>query len=490
LDYFLEEKRRNKMRKIFIVLGAMLVLGMALSACTTATPVANTPVPVQNTAVPPTAEPSGPVQIRWFIGLGTGTDPAQLKPQATLVSEFNKSQSKIQLNMEILNYDAAKDILSTEIAAGSAPDIIGPVGVAGSNAFYGQYLDIAPYIKSSGMDTSVFNPALLKMYETSQGTVGLPFAVYPSAMFYNTALFDAAGLAYPPAKYGDKYTLDGVQVEWTWDTVTKVAQKLTLDSAGKNATEAGFDKTKITQYGFTWNFENQPSYWGSFWASGSYVAADGKTAQPSDAWIAAWKWTYNSIWGDQPFQPNAAVGGSADFGTGNHFNSGKLAMTDQPVWYTCCMGNVKTWDAGIMPSYNGTVGGRVDADTFRIWKGTKHPEEAFAVLQYLVTTGVQRLIIGDKDIPAAYGAVPARTADLQTWLDAKKVQFPWVKNWQTILDGLNYPDVPSAEAYVPNYNEAWARGTTFANLVNSQGGLDIDKEIATFTSDLTAIFAK
>jgi multiple sugar transport system substrate-binding protein len=480
------------MRKIFIVLGAMLVLGMALSACTTATPtVAPTTAVVATTAPQPTAAPSGPVQIRWFIGLGTGTDPAQLKPQATMVAAFNKSQSAIQLNMEILNYDAAKDILSTEIAAGSAPDIIGPVGWSGSNTFYGQYLDIAPLLKSTNFDTSVFNPALVKMYETSQGTVGLPFAVYPSAMFYNTALFDAAGLNYPPAKYGDQYKMpDGSMVDWSWDTVQKVSQLLTLDSAGKNATEAGFDKTKITQYGYTWQYENHPSYWGSFWASGSMLAADGKTAQAPDAWVAAWKWTYASIWGDQPFAANAAVEGSADYGSGNPFNSGKVAMTDQPIWYTCCMGNVKTWDAGTMPTYNGKVGGRIDADTFRIWKGTKHPAEAVAVLEYLVTTGVQDLIIGSKDIPAAYGAVPARTGDLQTWLDAKKVQFPWVKNWQTVLDGLNYPDTPSAEGYVPNFSEAWNRGNTFANLVRSQAGLDIDKEIATYVTDLTAIFAK
>ena len=170
-------------------------------------------------------------------------------------------------------------------------------------------------------------------------------------------------------------------------------------------------------------------------------------------------------------------------------------MTDEPIWYSCCMGDVKTWDFGTMPSYNGKVNGRIDADTFRIWKGTKHPNEAFAVLAYMVTTGVQRLVIGSKDaagkdMAPAYGALPARTADLQTWLDAKKVQFPWVKNWQTLLDGLNYPDVPSAEAYMPNYNEAWARGTTFANLIMNTGGLDIDKEIQTFVSDLTAIFAK
>jgi multiple sugar transport system substrate-binding protein len=479
------------MRKIFIVLGAMLVLGLALSACTTTTPV---PTTAAETAVPATVAPTvptGAVQIRWYIGMGTGTDPAQLKAESSVMVDFNKSQSKIQLIQEVVAYDSAKDVLSTEIAAGNGPDVIGPVGFSGSNAFFGQWLDIAPYIKSANFDTSVFNPALLKMYESAQGTVGLPFAVYPSAMFYNTTLFDSAGLAYPPAKYGDQYKMpDGTMVDWSWDTLTKVSKLLTVDSAGKNATEDGFDKTKITQYGYTWQFENQPSYWGSFWASGSYLTADGKTAQFPDAWVAAWKWTYDSIWGAQPFAANAAVEASADFGSGNPFNSNKIAMTDEPVWYTCCMGNVKTWDAGIMPSYNGKVAGRIDADTFRIWKGTKHPAEAFDVLAYLVTTGVQKLIIGSKDMPAAYGAVPARSADLQTWIDAKKVAFPQVKNWQTILDGLNYPDVPSAEAYMPNYNEAWTRGQTFANLVRSQAGLDMDKEIATFLSDLNAIFAK
>ena len=49
---------------------------------------------------------------------------------------------------------------------------------------------------------------------------------------------------------------------------------------------------------------------------------------------------------------------------------------------------------------DGEVHGRIDADTFRIWKGTKHPDEAFEVLAYLITTG------GDKLLPA-YGAMPA-----------------------------------------------------------------------------------
>ena len=46
---------------------------------------------------------------------------------------------------------------------------------------------------------------------------------------------------------------------------------------------------------------------------------------------------------------------------------------------------------------DGVVHGRVDADTFRVWKGTKHPAEAFTVLSYLITTG------GDTLLPV-YGA--------------------------------------------------------------------------------------
>jgi len=331
------------------------------------------------------------------------------------------------------------------------------------------------------------------MYETSQGQVGLPFAVYPSAIFFNTALFDEAGLNYPPTKYGDKYKMpDGSEVDWNWDTLQKVAQILTVDKNGKNATEDGFDKTNITQYGFTFNFENQPEYVGSFMSNGGYmVAPDGKTAQAPANWQKAWTWFYNGIWGDHPFIPNGQVEQSADFGAGNAFNSTKIAMTDQPVWYTCCMGNVKTWDAGVMPiGLDGKVAGRIDADTFRIFKSTKNPDEAFQVVSYLVTDGVQKLIIGSKDNPPAYGAVPARTADGPTWLAAKQGQFPWVKNWQTILDGLNYPDVPSSESYMPNYNESWARGQTFFNLMQNTGGLDLQKEINTYVSDLQAIFDK
>ena len=524
------------MRKTFYIVTALvMVASMLLAACgPTATPAATggttssaaavSAAPASATAAPassmaasaPASATAGPTatltpyplavakagftQVRWYIGLGTGTDAGQLPIEQSVVDDFNadpaRATDKIQLVMEVIPFASAKDTLSTEIAAGNGPDLVGPVGWSGSNAFFGQWLDIAPLIASSKFDTSVFDSSLVKMYQTGdQGTVGLPFAVYPSAMEFNTALFDQAGLKYPPAKYGDKYTMpDGSQVTWDWAAVQKVGQLLTVDSNGKNATETGFDKTKIVQYGFTWNFENQPEYWGAFWAGDSELVAGGAkgsyAAKVPATWAASWKWMYDGIWGDQPFIASNAVEQSADFGTGNPFNSGKVAMTIEPSWYTCCMAAVKTWDFAAMPTYNGKVGGRIDADTIRILKTTKNPAAAFTALTFLVTNGVDKLIVGSKGNPPAYGAVPAIGAKRQPFLDAAQANFPWVKNYATLMAGLAYPDVPSAEGYVPNFNDAWNRNQTFGQLLVTTSGLDLTKEEATLEADLTVIYNK
>ncbi len=63
------------------------------------------------------------------------------------------TQNAIHLGMEIIPNASARDTLSTEIAAGAGPDIVGPVGWIGSNAFGGQWLDIAPYLQSTNYDS-------------------------------------------------------------------------------------------------------------------------------------------------------------------------------------------------------------------------------------------------------------------------------------------------------------------------------------------------
>jgi len=501
------------MKKLKYVLPLLVVASMILTACggTPATPVTvvETQVVKETQVVEVTAQPEpqnvtseGKVLIRWSVGAGTGADPAQIPIENEVVADFNKSQDKVKLVLEVIPNASAQDTLATEFAANNGPDIVGPIGWVGSNTFYGQWLDIGPYLKADNYDTSKFEAALVDMYQSEQGTVGLPFAVYPSAIYYNVDLFKEAGLNPPPAKYGDKYKKpDGTEVEWNWDTVKWVAQNLTIDAAGKNALDPAFNKDKVVQYGFSFQWEDKPSYWGTFWQFGpddTFLVPGGSKgsykARIPDAWKEAWKWYYDGMWGAQPYVPNGAVEGSADFNNGNSFASGKIAMADLPSWYLCCVGDLEKagghFDFGAMPSYNGKVGGRVDADTFRIWKGTKHPQEAWEVLKYLVDVGIQKLVVGSEGHPPAYGAIPSDSSLRDPWLTSSKTNHPSVTNWDVLLQGLNYPDAPSAEGYMPNMNEAWNRTVVFGNLLKTQSGLDLDKESETFRSDMEVIFNK
>ncbi len=132
--------------------------------------------------------------------------------------------------------------MAVEIAGGNAPDIVGPVGVSGSEAFHGQWLDLTDLIAENNYDLSQFSQGSVEFYNVGgEGQAGLPFAIYPSMLYYHRDAFDEAGLEYPPHAYGDPYMLDGQEVEWDMDTMWELAKRLTVDVNGNDATSADFD---------------------------------------------------------------------------------------------------------------------------------------------------------------------------------------------------------------------------------------------------------
>ncbi len=114
------------------------------AAAPSVTPLAVTPEPVATGEGGLTAD--GKVLIRWFVGLGTGAQPDQIADEQAVVTAFNESQDKIVLSLEIYQNTTAYDILSTQIAAGNPPDIIGPVGFRGFYSYGDQLLDLQPLI--------------------------------------------------------------------------------------------------------------------------------------------------------------------------------------------------------------------------------------------------------------------------------------------------------------------------------------------------------
>jgi len=424
--------------------------------------------------------------VVWFVGLGTGTNDQQIATEKKVVDEFNASQSTINLSVQFgANFQTSMDTITTMIASGNAPDIAGPVGVGGSNALADQWLDLKDLITKNKYDMTVFDPSLTALYATLNGGYSaIPFAIYPSVLYYNQALFDEAGLKYPPTKVGDMYTMpDGKQVPWDYNTIKQIGMLLTVDKNGNDATSAKFDPKNIVQYGFNFQWalmrlvltDIQPS---AFW--------DGKTVKISDDWKKAAAWVQDGVWKSHFI--SSATAESSTLLQPSAFDSGHLAMAVTPLWYTCCMtdtaGKLK-WNMGVVPaSLDGKTHIAADADTFRVFKTTKNPDATFTVLSYLLDKAVPELA-------PAYGAFPARPAYQQSWIDSQNKTYTQGVNWAVATSNMKYvnPGALHHESNFPHFQQGQDRWGSFYTLLFGDTGatIDVNKEMGTLEKDLQSI---
>jgi multiple sugar transport system substrate-binding protein len=428
------------------------------------------------------------VTLTWFVGLGTGTDAQQIEAQESVVAEFNASQSEIELVLLITSgFDTGRDHLSTLIASGNSPDIVGPVGVGGSNAFADQWLNLQPLVDAAGFDLSVFDPALLELYRTADGGLsGIPFGVFPDLTYYNKSLFEEAGLEFPPATFDAPYVLDGEEVPWNYETLGEVAKILTVDANGNDATSPDFDPDNIVQFGLNFQWNGLRLTWTALQPE-QWYDAESNTITIPESWRTATQWLYDAVWTDH-FIPTATYSNSELFGTGNTLQSGNVAMVVVPLWYTCCLGGTVgnfEWDLAVVPqSLDGQYHVAMDADTFRIMEGSKNPEAAFTALTYLQDQGFPTL-------GPVYGAFPADPKHQQAWFDGKNEQYPWGVNWQVAIDSLAYnnPINLHHESDHPNWQKGQDRVGAFSTLLYGDTGVDMDvnAELDSLQADLQAI---
>lgn len=429
--------------------------------------------------------PNGGVVVRWFVGLGAGGQPQQLQAEAEFVNAFNASQKEVYIALEIQNNNVAANILKTQIAAGNAPDIIGPVGVEGLNLFRDQLLDLAPLIASTGYSVPGVDPTLVDFFKLGEGgaTVGVPFATYPSFLYYNKDLFKEAGLPTPPTKVGDLY--EGKP--WDMTALRDLAMKLTVDSKGNDATSADFDPENIVQWGFDMQYaDNSPLAESSLFGGSSFLAADGTSAQIPEQISTGQKWFNDGVWKDH-FIPSANQINSDLLDKGNEFESGNLAMNESHTWFTCCVypaapakPKVKDFGFAITPAYNGTITAKLHADTFSLMKTTKIPDAAFKALTALVASS---------ELLTLYGGMPANPAQRDAFFKTTDANFKGIKlDWSVPQAMLAFPDIPNHQSFVPNYAKAKPAWQAFQNKYRTTAGVDIDAELATLKTTLQGIF--
>ena len=473
-------------------IAAMGVLALVVGACggttTSAAPsTAGSGAPESAAASEPasTAQ-AGQTEIRWFCCLGGGDAPEQVEVEKQVVENFNASHPNIHLTFEAVPYAGANDALATEIASGNGPDIVGPVGIGGANAFHGQWLDLAPLIESTGYDLSGFPPDAVDIYKLDEGQVGIPFAIYPSVLFYKKSHFAEAGLKEPPHEWNATYTMpDGTERPWDWDTVREIAKILTVDKNGKDATMADFDPENIVQWGFEPQRDDLRQT-GAYWGPGVLAGgADGTTVEIPDAWQEAWKAFYADIWDNHTTMTGPQFESDELNPSDYPFFTGNVSMSPNYLWSTYGVGDAgDDWDMAATPSYNGTTTAAFNADTFRIHKDTKHPDEAFEVLTYL---------LGDAapDLLATYGGMPARTADQAAFFAGQDETFTQKPDWQVAIDSIQFADNPNCESFMPAYNETLGlvgSGGKYTTRWQTEKDLDMATEFEALRAEIQAIW--
>ena len=148
-----------------------------------------------------------------------------------LVADFEAAHPGVKIEVQVTPGDEYLPRLLTQIAGGDAPDVVGV-----ENTPFPQFVDrgiladVTDLLASSeGFTADDFFPHLLDRYTYDGRVYGIPYDAQPFAMlYYNPALFDAAGLDYPTN-------------DWTWDDMLAAAEALTITDDSGNVEQYGIN---------------------------------------------------------------------------------------------------------------------------------------------------------------------------------------------------------------------------------------------------------
>jgi len=226
-----------------------LALALALTACQPSNPV---------------EAPSQPVTKLRFTYWGSEMEKAAIEQ---MVAAFEKANPDVDVEPIHIPYEGYIAQVTAMMQNGEPPDVGYLISLqAPLWAEEGKLLDLTDLIQN---DPLLSTTLLASRYYYAPGKVaGINTAIEATLLFYNKAVFDEAGVPYPPS--------DPAKA-WTWDEFVAAAQKLTRDANGKHPGEGGFDPEKISTYGIAFDktYEGWTFYPFIFSNGGQMVNEDG-----------------------------------------------------------------------------------------------------------------------------------------------------------------------------------------------------------------------
>jgi multiple sugar transport system substrate-binding protein len=289
-------------RKFVTAAGVALVATLALAACSSG-------------AAEPAAKADGPVTLS-LSGWSVATTPEfQL-----LADGFHAKNPNV--TVELKEYDPINynTLLTADLAAGSGPDIITQKEVKFVSTFKegNQLVDVSDIKLPAGIGGA-------DAYKIDGKSYAVPYRQDSWVLYYNKALFDAAGIDYP----------DGT---WTWDDYAATEVELSVALKAKNA---------VGGYQHSWQSTVQ-----------GFANAQSPKADILSGNFSYLKPYYQRVLGMQ------ADGGQINFNTRNanqltyqgEFGKQKAAMMPMGSWYVATLvaqqasGDADTFEWGIAPA--------------------------------------------------------------------------------------------------------------------------------------------
>jgi len=268
------------------------------------------------------------------------------------------------------------DKVLAAIRAGNPPDAVmsWSLDSVGKVCQTGAWEDLKPFIDETGLDTGQF-PASVTQYTSYSGsTCAMPFLTDAMGLYYNKQMLQDAGYTEPPKTLSELF---------------EMAKKLTVFNDDGSIAQAGF----VPWFGY---YEFTPLELAIVFGADYYTKDGSAAALASDPdWKALFEWQkqFVDFYGaDNLRKFVAGQGDEWSEGNDNDFHRGRIAMMFDGEWRTRFIehaGDAVEYDTAPYPVPEGHEDqyglGRVGGTIMGIPRGSKHPAEAWLLVQYLAT---------------------------------------------------------------------------------------------------------
>lgn len=398
------------------------------------------------------------VQIKWYIQLSNDEEDPFRIGLYEAVENYNDSQNRIEVVIDPsyagCSFDAT-DTLLLKIQEGNPPDITS----LNYSELWEHLLDIKPYLED--YDLNNVDSAFFFKHEYNNKLLHLTFCISTNLLFYNKSMFDSLDIPYPPDEYGELYNDTDV---WDMDKLEEIAMQLTLDSAGLNANDPGFNPDTIIQYGYHWRYSNGMAFIKPF-GQPQLVDQNCEVSVPFYSrqgylWIKEGTWQKHFI---LPGEKHEAL--NAD-----PLGSGRVGMVFTSSSYSDHLQDVPfEWDIAIMPEFNGNTNIAWNTGSFCILNTCEHPEEALEVIFAII----QRVEMYGTGIPTMKSLKPAVKDTLLS-------RYPDI-NWEVMYNSLDYikPDESTGDALQYNM-AAWRLANGMRDYLQYDPSADVNGALDTY----------